>query len=372
MSGNDEEDRLIAALVECDQLLAESGSAAPTLSQMDDASQEVTRRFDGAKRCLQFLATVWPRENSRLLSSEDNPPLSPQGDLPAGDLPLGDFGRFRLFRVLSEGGMGTVYKALHVELQHVVAIKIISPRLTADPHAVARFRREIAATGAVDHPNLLYALDADELQGNLFLVLEYVDGRDLAAIVRRAGPLRVADACEVVRQAALGLDYAHGLGFVHRDVKPANLMLDRTGCVKVLDLGLALLRKELVASDRLTECSQMLGTADFMAPEQTCDPRAADARSDLYSLGCALYYLLCGHAPFGEKQFDTPGKKILAHATLPVRPIGQWRPDAPEALGGVLDNMLAKEPGDRFATAEQVAQALAPFCSDYRLADLLE
>ena len=373
MKDPSEEGRLINALVQYDQTLAESGSSACTVDQAADLSTEANTRFQRARQCLDFLATLWPRENSRL--ADDGRPsacAAPATALAAADVPLGDFGRFRLLKVLSEGGMGVVYKAVHVALDQVVAIKIISPHLVADPHAVARFHREMAATGIVDHPNLLHALDADQFEGKHFLVLEYVDGRNLAVVVRTRGPLAASDACDITRQAALGLAHAHRLGLVHRDVKPANVMLDRNGGVKVLDLGLALLRKELLDRVSLTEGGQVMGTVDFTAPEQTLDPHHVDGRSDIYALGCTLYYMLCGHAPFGEKEFNTSGKKMMAHATLPVRPIQQWRPDVDDALATVIERMLAKDPGERFATADAVAGALTPLARECHLTRLLD
>jgi len=285
--------------------------------------------------------------------------------------PPGLFGPYRLLSVLSEGGMGTVYKALHVALQRVVALKIITPRLAADPCFAACFHREMVAMGAAGHPHLLRALDAGELDGKQFLVLEYVDGCDLATVVRRCGPLRVADACEVIRQAALGLDYTHRLGLVHRDVKPENLMLDRKGCVKVFDLGLALLRQGNAGSSPRRKFGSLLGTPDFMSPEQARDPQAVDCRSDLYSLGCTLYFVLSGHAPFDERWFDTRTRKILAHAVLPMRPLQQWRPDLPVALLSLAKRMLAKDPAARIGSAAAVVKELAPLTAGCRLTALV-
>jgi hypothetical protein len=228
------------------------------------------------------------------------------------------------------------------------------------PQALARFGREMQALGKLEHPNLARALDADEYGGKHFLVLEYVDGADLAAIVRQNGPLQIADACEAIRQAASALDYIHTLGLVHRDIKPANLMVGKDGCVKLLDLGLALLRREFVSGE-LTQVGQLMGTADYMAPEQALDAHQVDGRTDIYSLGCTLYFLLCGQPPFSGAQYDTVGKKLLAQTTIPIRPIQNARPDIPPALGAALERMLAKDPHARFSTAREVIEALHPF-----------
>ena len=228
------------------------------------------------------------------------------------------------------------------------------------------------------------ALDAGEHEGTHYLVMEYVDGLDLSHVVKRlsahvaqpgyplAGAavsaatisrMKVPDACELVRQAAAGLQCAHEHGLVHRDIKPSNLMLTAAGQVKVLDLGLALLLAEQPVGDELTGTSQMMGTADYCAPEQAGDSHKVDIRADIYSLGCTLYKLLTGHAPFSGEQFDTTMKKLLAHTTLPVQPIRRQRPDVPQGLAAVLDRMLAKEPGKRFSTPAEVMTAIAPFAA---------
>ena len=256
--------------------------------------------------------------------------------------------------------MGTVYKALHTRLKRPVAIKLLPGRRLADPEAVARFQREMEAVGRLDHPHLVRAYDAGEAEGHQFLVMEFLHGVDLAKLVRRDGPLPVADACEVVRQAAMGLQHAHEHGLVHRDVKPSNLMLTSTGQVKVLDLGLARLTVETPDAE-MTSSGQVVGTGDFIAPEQGRDTRQADARSDVYSLGCTLYFLLTGKAPFAGPQYDTFMKKVIAHSQEPIPPIQQFCPDLPGPMLAVLGRMLAKEPGKRFQTAAEVAEALVPF-----------
>jgi len=270
-------------------------------------------------------------------------------------------GGYELAAKLGEGGMGTVYKALQPRLDRWVAVKVLPADRLGDARAVARFEREIKAVGKLQHPNIVVAHDASEENGMHYLVMEYVEGCDLSRLVRRCGPLAIADACELVRQAAAGLQHAHEHGLVHRDVKPSNLMLTTGGQVKLLDLGLALLGGPRTAGDELTGTNQMMGTADYMAPEQAGDSRAVDIRADVYSLGCTFYKLLTGEAPFAGPRFSTPLQKMMAHVQSVVPPISQRRNDVPAALVMVLKGMLAKKPADRFPTPAATAAALATF-----------
>jgi len=218
------------------------------------------------------------------------------------------------------------------------------------------------------HPNIVQALDANELDGRHFLVTEFVDGVDLSRLVRSGGPLPIPDACEIVRHAALGLQHAHSHDLVHRDVKPSNLMLNSAGIVKLLDLGLARLRPETPVEADVTTSGQIMGSADYMSPEQCLDARDADARADIYSLGCTLYFLLAGRAPFSGPECDTFAKKIVAHAREPIPPICR---DIPSGLAAVLERMLAKEPEDRPPQAVDVVAAVTPFAAGADLAALL-
>jgi hypothetical protein len=264
--------------------------------------------------------------------------------------------------------MGAVYKALHLRLDKVVALKLQPARRMADPHAASRFDREMKAVGKLDHPHIVRATDAGEVAGMRYLVMEFVDGLDLGRISRHAGPLRVADACEIVRQAAQGLQHVYEAGLVHRDIKPSNLILTRAGQVKVLDLGLALLRD--AAADELTDSNQVLGTLDYMAPEQCTGSHVVDIRADLYSLGATLYKLLAGLAPFAES--TSPAEKIQALINAPVEPILSVRSDVPDALAAILDRLLAKDPQARFAQPAELAAALAPLAQGHDLPALLE
>ena len=209
------------------------------------------------------------------------------------------------------------------------------------------------------------------LTASSFSSMEFVEGVTLSSLVRRVGPLDVADACEIVRQAAVGLQHAHEHGLVHRDVKPSNLMLTTTGVVKVLDLGLARLQVEACGDGDATASGQIMGSADYMAPEQGSNPRDADARADVYALGCTLYFFLAGRPPFGDQRHNTFLGKVMAHANEDVVPIDQIRPDVPGQLMAVLNRMLAKSPANRCATAAEVAESLTPFCVGSDLVGLL-
>jgi serine/threonine protein kinase len=266
---------------------------------------------------------------------------------------------YELGAKIGAGGMGTVHCATHIWLGRTVAIKFIAPQVLDCPEAVNRFRHEALAIGALDHPNIVRATDAGEFDGVHFLVTEFIDGEELTSLVRRLGRLEIADACEAIRQAALGLAHAHQRGLVHRDVKPSNLLLDRSGTIKLLDFGLA---RMAAGQTTLTSTGQVIGTLDFLAPEQAKDARNVDPRGDQYSLGCTLYFLLTGGPPFDGPAYDTAASKLKAHLTDRPRPVSELRRRVPLALVACLDRMLAKLPNDRFDSLANVADALAPFC----------
>ena len=260
---------------------------------------------------------------------------------------------------LGRGGMGTVYKALHTNLKRIVAVKVLPAKRLAHPRAVALFQREMEAVGKFDHPNIVRAHDAGEANGQHYLVMELVDGINLSRLVRTCGPLPVAVACDLIQQAAIGLQHAHEHGLVHRDVKPSNLMVTPDGTVKVLDLGLARLLVDALESDAQGQ-PLILGSLEYMAPEQGLDPRNVEHRADIYSLGCTLYCLLAGKPPFLDSGNDTLAAKIRTHAEALATPINHLRPDVPEVVASLLSSMMAKRPGDRPANMSMVAAALAP------------
>ena len=255
---------------------------------------------------------------------------------------------YQILEELGQGGMGAVYKALHTKLDRVVAVKILSRGRAGDQRAIARFEREMKAVGRIDHPHIVRAYDAREIDGPPVLVMEFVEGMDLGRLVHCLGPLPMADACELIRQTALGLQYIHEQGMVHRDLKPSNIMLTPQGTVKILDLGLA--RFHFDQSEKeMTNSGQAMGTADYMAPEQASDSHAVDIRADIYSLGCTLYKLLAGSAPFEGSQYKGTFDKMTAHVQRPVTPIEHLLPNIPRELAAVLEKMLAKDPAHRFA-----------------------
>jgi serine/threonine protein kinase len=279
-------------------------------------------------------------------------------------------GQYEILGRLRKGGMGAVFKARHAELGKVVALKVL-PADQMDEVLVARFKNEIRALGRLDHPNIVAAHDAGEFRGVHFLVMDLVDGMDLARVLERQGRLGIPDACEAVHQAALGLQHACERSLVHRDIKPSNLMLARGGRVQVLDLGLARSFGD-AAADTLTAKGMLLGTADYLAPEQWEHAHAADIRADIYSLGCTLYHLIAGWPPFAGEPYRSVLQKMRAHLQTLPPPIRQLRPEVPDGLAAVLDRMLAKEPADRFRSPAEVAKALRPFTSGSDLGSLLD
>ncbi|HVW37153.1 MAG TPA: serine/threonine-protein kinase, partial [Pirellulales bacterium] len=287
-------------------------------------------------------------------------------------------GEYRILASIGRGGMGAVYRAVHQRLDKVVAIKVLAPDRFGDPAAAGRFAREMRAVGRLNHPHVVSATDAGEVEGAPYLVMEFVDGIDLSWLSKRHGALAAADACEIVRQAALGLHYAHSHGLVHRDVKPSNLLLTPApeqvsgGLVKVADLGVALLREsEEAHADGSTSTALLLGSLDYMAPEQADDAHQVDHRADLYGLGCTLYELLTGKPPFAAPEYRTRLQKIKAHAIAPPPTLAGLGPKFPTGLEALLQKLLAKEPAGRFASAADLAAALEPFAAGANLASLL-
>ena len=280
------------------------------------------------------------------------------------------FGGYELLAKIAEGGMGVVYKARQVKLDRLVAIKVIRPERLTHPDAVRRFLREAQTAARLSHPNIVLIHDCDQVDQTHYIVLEYVEGIDWQRLVKQAGPLPVGLACELVRQAACGLAHAHERGLVHRDIKPANLMVapppgaapwpPRTLVVKLLDLGLARLHQpaELEAESILTQEGGVMGTPDYMAPEQVEDSRSVDGRADLYSLGCTLYYLLTAQAPFVGR---TLMEKLDQHRWVAPPDVAQQRPDVPPALAAIVRQLLAKQPAERPQLAADLAAALEPF-----------
>jgi serine/threonine protein kinase len=328
-----------------DELLADLRASNPLDEYVSEPECEQSR--------MQIIATGGPWSDYVLL-----PPAAAAAPVASRTT----LGHYEILDEIGRGAMGTVYRALNTELHKVVAIKLLAPERVRDPHSVARFQQEMRAVGQLEHPNIVRALDGGEANGSRFLVMEYIDGENVEELARRRGPLPVAEACDIVRQAALGLQCVYEHGLVHRDIKPSNLLLTRAGQVKILDLGLARLHDSPALGPGMTAAGQTMGTADYMAPEQIRDSHAVDIRADIYSLGCTLYRLLTGCVPFSGPQYQSACEKMTAHVRMPVPPIRQTRPDIPKSLADVLERMLAKQAADRYATPAEVAAVLSPFC----------
>ncbi len=266
-------------------------------------------------------------------------------------------GQYIILERLGEGGMGHVFKARHKTMGRVVALKVMRKERLANAEAVQRFRREIQVSAQLTHPNIVMAYDAAQAGETHFMVMEYVEGTDLLQLVKQQGPLPVLQACNCIRQAAEALHHAHEKGMIHRDVKPSNLLLTKTGQVKLLDLGLARTEDdEPTPANQLTKEGRILGTLDFLAPEQALNSRRIDGRADLYSLGCTFYYLLTGQVPFpGPASLE----KLAKHRWEEPAPVETVRPGVPANVAAIVRKLMAKKPEDRYQTPAEVSALLS-------------
>jgi len=344
-----------------------------------DAAQEaIATHIAGCDACCALLRQIPDDPFVAQLRGADSPSahggqkpgatLTDESSLP---IELREHPKYKIGRYLGAGGMGLVYQAEHRLMDRVVALKIIHRDLSRHPRVVQRFRQEVRAAGRLSHPNIVAAYDAEQAGDAHFLVMEYVDGVSLDRLIARRGPLEPSYACYFIRQAAKGLQHAFEKGMVHRDIKPQNLMLNRNGQIKILDFGLARLAHESRTADRdfdpdaapddrpdITRLGDIMGTPDYMAPEQAFDSSQADIRADIYSLGCTLYFLLAGKTPFGGA---TARAKVLSQRHQLPEPIGKRRSDLAPALVAVLEKLMAKDVAQRYQTPAEVMKALAPF-----------
>jgi eukaryotic-like serine/threonine-protein kinase len=294
-------------------------------------------------------------------------------------------GPYYVLDKLGQGGLSQVVKAKHREYDHVVAIKIIKPEVFARPEGRQQFLQEVEAMARLDHENIVQFCDADQWLNTFYFAMEYIEGTDLGKVVRLSGPRPIHEACDYIRQAALGLQHAFERNLIHRDIKPVNLFLTQVSLapqlaaplitarntapakatlmtkslIKILDWGLANLRNPNGLGDDSSTDTNIVGTADYLAPEQARNANLADIRSDIYSLGCTLYFLLAGQPPFPD---GTLMQKILQHQQATPKPLSDFRADVPDGLTALLKRMLAKDPEQRFKTPASVAMSLASFC----------
>ncbi len=334
----------------CEQSLSELESQLDPLPEFSrkPAQAESTSTSDIAIASALLHAKQLAQQTSHSFESWEPPP--------------GDIGAYELIRPIGRGGMGSVYLAKHRQLQKQVAIKLLPTSASFPQSLAARFQREIRAAGGLSHPSIVNATDAGVHNGTHYLVMEHIDGMDLSRVAKSVRQIAFADACEIVRQTATGLSHAHAMGIVHRDIKPSNLMLSSQGLVKILDFGLARHSLWDEASAELTTVGQLMGTLDYMAPEQVDRPEGVDYRADLYSLGATLFRLLCGHAPLAVAPNMSPLTKLRMLATQEAARLSTLRADVPEALSQLVASMLTRNPDERPASAAHVAELLKPFC----------
>jgi DNA-binding response OmpR family regulator/tRNA A-37 threonylcarbamoyl transferase component Bud32 len=279
-------------------------------------------------------------------------------------------GEYEVLEELGRGGMGAVYKARHLRMNRLVALKVINREYLVQPESVKRFYKEVQAAAQLAHPNIVIAYDSGQVDDTHYMAMEYVEGVTLSKLVRQQGPLRVGLACEFVRQVALGLQHAHEKGLVHRDIKPSNLLVasptaggdtpkPAAPTIKILDFGLALIQRSTeqmtdMISD-LTKEDRIVGSVDYMAPEQWKSPHNVDIRADLYGLGCTFYFLLTGQVPFPG---DEPLEKMFKHNLDEPTPVEQIRPEIPPKVAAIVRRLMAKRIDQRYQTPGELAELL--------------
>lgn len=336
-----------------------AGRTTPGLSSADLLQRLRDSEIVSAEVLTEFTEDTAPEEIGHqllergLLTAFQLQNLTSPTDLPSL---LGDY---VLLDQIGQGGMGTVLRAEHRRMKRIVAIKILRQQTFQDHDSIQRFTREVELAARLSHPNIVTAYDAGEQDGLLYLVTEYIDGENLADIVRHQGPFCLEDGVSIACQAATGLQYAHSKGIIHRDIKPANLLLDDEGGVKLLDVGLARLIHEPAGDDseatELTASGMIMGTVNYMSPEQASNTHEANELSDLYSLGCTLWFLLTGAPPYAD---GSTMERLIAHREQPIPSLRDLNPDVPEQLDNICRGLLAKVPAERPKSAEHVCDEL--------------
>jgi len=304
--------------------------------------------------------------------AEPQPNTMPAPPNPAANAMPTKIGAYRILEEIGRGAMGAVYRAEHENLGRVVALKILPPEMAHDAGRLDRFQREMSAIGRLDHENIVLATDAGLADGYFFIAMQFVKGMDLDQVLKRVGRLNPEAACDVIRQAALGLQHIHENNLVHRDIKPPNLIISADGAVKILDLGIARLRLDGEDQSAMTAADALMGTPDFIAPEQIRQCRDVDIRADIYSLGCTLYKLLSGHVPFEGDEYGNHTAKLVGHANHEPTPLVHWCPDLHEGLVAIVDGMMAKSVDDRPQTPAEVVRLLETFANDTNLSTFVE
>lgn len=353
----------------CDSLDAFRGAAVDA-----DHAESVLSHISSCNNCLseferlegqadEIVSKVWPNSQfslSRLSSASvhldefrkcvleyPKSVVESQSERQIGEQINAKVGKYNLIKMIGRGGMGSVYLAHHPEMNKNVAIKILPSYALLDCYVVARQKFEAQAMFRLDHPNIVRIYDAGTDSDTPYIVMEHLEGIDLGKLVVKIGKLSVADSCKIIAEVAAGLQHAHKKGMVHRDVKPSNLFLTSDGKIKILDFGLATMEAEGSLFRVYTPDNHILGTPDYLAPEMAKAGRKADARSDIYSLGCTFYHLLCGKPPYYDPQLNLVQQKIEAHLQDPIPDVGGVRPDVPIELQNLVRSMLAKQPDDR-------------------------
>lgn len=365
--------RLIAVEIAFDQALGKTVDFSTYLTrfpEVESAIHVIRAQFELNSLRVESSPVVADGENNetgaqRPTQFEDVTTVTFKSQLTQG------IGNYQLLERIGRGGGGEVYAARHIRLERRDAVKLLAAKDAGDTNVRKRFLREMLSIGRLKHPHIVQAYDAGEVDGVLYLAMELVEGPNVDLFAQRISRMEIADACEIVRQAAVGLQHIHEHGLVHRDLKPSNLLLSSSG-VKIADLGLALLRSSEPTDDRLTGTFVVMGTADYIAPEQAENARDVDIRADLYSLGCTLYRLLSGQAPFAYLGRGMVLDKLRAHIYDPAPDIRTQRPDISKQLLAILEKLLAKNREERFSQPLELVEALAPYCGGADLTKLLE